>query len=541
MKNLFSLSLILMSFTAFQITAQVSQPKINPFLSDPVYGQTHFNSAQTDAIPYKVKSGIFNVNLSDCAHVEGGPVNITTLAATNKDYMWAIGTDRVAYVYIKNGKFESVAKTMYTGITPRKTKEYYEKSYTNLEEVTQTTERLFGKRAGTELLGNGLYTLVDSNNILYANVGTKICAYGLIDESNPAKGIELKREIQMADFMPKGTLPGTDFKALALLGMGMTYDGYIIVGALNGMAVIDRDFKTTKQYYAYTATEFCTNSFCIDDKNGIYVATGSFIPNSDGYMRKLVWNGKNLSDNETEGAWKAPYNCGDWPPAIKVTTGTGSTPTLMGFGDKEDKLVVIPDGTNRANIVAFWRNEIPKDFQQKAGTKTRRIADAIPVNCGLPNDLKWIQTEQSLVVSGNGVFFVNNMPNFKKDEPFPSDRLVEAMASGPVLEPPFGMEKFEWNSKTHRFKSAWTRSDINSTTMVPIVSEGSEIVFVSGYSDKEGWIINGMNWKTGKVVHKTIFGKTNFGNGAYALLQFFENGDLLFNSISGPYRVKYKK
>ena len=42
-----------------------------------------------------------------------------------------------------------------------------------------------------------------------------------------------------------------------------------------------------------------------------------------------------------------------------------------------------------------------------------------------------------------------------------------------------------------------------------------------------------MDWDTGATVHRTIFGKSNYGNGAYAILQFLPNGDLLFNSLVG--------
>ena len=35
------------------------------------------------------------------------------------------------------------------------------------------------------------------------------------------------------------------------------------------------------------------------------------------------------------------------------------------------------------------------------------------------------------------------------------------------------------------------------------------------------------------------FGRKNLGNGAYAILEYLENGDLLFNSIVGPLRVLY--
>jgi hypothetical protein len=39
-------------------------------------------------------------------------------------------------------------------------------------------------------------------------------------------------------------------------------------------------------------------------------------------------------------------------------------------------------------------------------------------------------------------------------------------------------------------------------------------------------------------VHRTIFGQDNFGNGAYAVIQFLPNGEQLCNSIGGPILVK---
>lgn len=38
---------------------------------------------------------------------------------------------------------------------------------------------------------------------------------------------------------------------------------------------------------------------------------------------------------------------------------------------------------------------------------------------------------------------------------------------------------------------------------------------------------------------RRFFGDASFGNGAYAVLQYLENQDLLFNSIAGPFRVHY--
>jgi hypothetical protein len=50
----------------------------------------------------------------------------------------------------------------------------------------------------------------------------------------------------------------------------------------------------------------------------------------------------------------------------------------------------------------------------------------------------------------------------------------------------------------------------------------------------------GLDWNTGKNRTRVEFGQTNRGNGAYAILQLLENGDLLFNSVIGPYRIPLK-
>jgi hypothetical protein len=70
------------------------------------------------------------------------------------------------------------------------------------------------------------------------------------------------------------------------------------------------------------------------------------------------------------------------------------------------------------------------------------------------------------------------------------------------------------------------------------VSTASNIVFVNGYTKQDGWELTGMDWNTGEIVHRTIFGQDNLGNGAYALIQFLPDGDLLFNSVGGAARMR---
>ena len=309
----------------------------------------------------------------------------------------------------------------------------------------------------------------------------------------------------------------------------MTYYRKLGIAGGHSITVIDRDFKEAPQTVKFDSDENATNSIAVDEKNGIYLAT-------DKYMRKVVWTGTKLSQDEKDGAWKSEYETSEEPPAIKVGKGTGSTPTLMGFGDDEDKLVVITDGAERMNIVAFWRDKIPAGFKQQAGTKSNRIAGQMQITAGLPKNTKWVQSEQSVVVKGYGAFVVNNMiPEA------PKDKLVALLSIGPVIDTPHGAERLEWNPKTHSWKSIWVRSDVTSISTVPSLSGPSNIVFINGYYKDSGWEVTGMDWNTGKTVHRSIFGKDNFGNGAYAIMQFLPNGDLLFNSIAGPIRIDFSK
>ena len=105
-------------------------------------------------------------------------------------------------------------------------------------------------------------------------------------------------------------------------------------------------------------------SLCVDEDGGIYV------PSVD-HLHKVVWTGQRLSTDEADGAWSAPYrNGGGW--------GSGTTPSLMGFGPDEDRFVVIGDGDEVVNITLFWRDDIPDDWEQLPGAPCRRIAGIGP-------------------------------------------------------------------------------------------------------------------------------------------------------------------
>ncbi|HET8948590.1 MAG TPA: hypothetical protein VFQ07_16535, partial [Candidatus Polarisedimenticolia bacterium] len=264
----------------------------------------------------------------------------------------------------------------------------------------------------------------------------------------------------------------------------------------------------------------------VDPKGGIYAV-------SDKMMRKLVWNGYRLSEKLSEGAWSAPYDTGRQPPAGKAGTGSGSAPSLMGFGDDKDKLVLITDGADRMKLVAFWRDRIPEGFKERPWARSLRVAGQVQVTCGLVPPPAFLQSEQSVVVRGYGAFVVDTVRAQGSDQ-----GLVDAMAAGPVFEPAAGAERFQWDPVYGQWHSVWTRPDVVVTGAGPALSAPSNTVLVQGYTKKDGWELTGMDWNTGRTVHRSLFGPGPLGNGSLATIHLLGKDDLLLDSLGGPIRAQ---
>lgn len=504
---------------------QFNTPAPNPWLAQATYSITHFNSAQTDAFPYAVKEGTFEVNPDDCPSTWSGPVNLMTLASTSADYMWGMSSDRVSYIKTTGDSFERVAEAPLPG-TPMHSEEELKtliSDYSSYDRLQQAAVKILGQFPQMSM-ANGNYVLCDRDNYVYTNAGKIIARYRLADKNDPAKGIVLDGQIDMTPHI---------FGSFTLVGVSMTYDGYLVVASQKGLSTVARDMSGVIDSYQLPEGQILTNSLSLDEDGGVYVASNSVSANGKGLMQKLICRNGHFSDKESDGAWSATYDGGPEAPAIKLGFGTGSTPTLMGFGDEEDKLVVITDGAKRMKLVAFWRDRIPEDFVS-VDAANPRLAGTFEVSCGLPEATEWIQSEQSVVAGGYDAFVVNNI-NVTSEKV--SDKIIGVLAIGPIIEGPKGVECVRWNTVDNKWESKWKRGDVSSISMIPSVSMASEMVFVNGYGP-DGWDVTGLDWATGSTRQRVIFGKNNRGNGAYAIIQYLSDGSLLFNSVAGPFRVR---
>lgn len=282
----------------------INRPVVNPYLASSLYSITHFDSSQSDSTPYGPSRGNFTVDPTTKPVVYGGPINIITLASTNKNYMWAVGADRISYVNMAGKKWNVVAKyealaDASSDILPVPDENFstFGKSSAvgmDVDKMDEYLKSLFGDNYA-DRFGNGVYSVVDNENVLYTNYGGNLYAFALKDPNKPSAGITKRYMIE--DVVT--AIQGDDHPDNArVFGLSITYDGHLIITFSNGVAVIDRNLDLDSvSFYKFDDDEYVSNSLAVDENNGIYVA-------SDRFMHKLVWTGTTLSGDEADGAWE---------------------------------------------------------------------------------------------------------------------------------------------------------------------------------------------------------------------------------------------
>lgn len=540
----------------------IMAPK-NPYLADVALPMVHDDPSQSDALLQAGPTGIHQLDESQILRAPAGPLNATAMGPVtypNGDQVvWTNSPTRVAKILVSNGQYKEIVHYVLPHadyISPEKTEEIKAKldSAKDEAEMLDYVSKTFPLYLETVASRSGIYSMLGAGNELILLSHNKIVVLGDKDPNDAYSPIVIKRSFDIPPaalatwtmrwrtivprLMSGGGAGGLDvtFSDIAkilqdfVLALNMTYDGHIVFATVTGtVGIIDKEFKGEPQLVNLNDGGLVTNSFAVDDKGGIYIA-------SNKAMHKVVWTGTKLSTDEADGAWVSEYDNfeGDHGGARSGSTGTGSTPTLMGFGPDEDKLVVITDGSKRMKLVAFWRDQIPADFKQKPGTKSPRIADQIEVSFGR-TDLDASQSEQSVAVLGTGAFVVNNtIQNPVKGG------LETVLVSGVTREGPRGVERLDWDKASRSFKETWWQSDISSPSTVPMISAGSSQVYFNRYVDK-AWEVTGLDWETGAVKTRLITNGSQAYNGAYTVIQVLPEGDIVYGALLGSTRLHVEK
>ncbi len=505
----------------------VNMPEVNPYLHNSHNPISHENPAQTDAV--NIASGSKGRTLG----VNDAKVLYTDIE-TSHHVIKNIGDKRVAYfsgagvsiskVDVTGENFELIHRTMLPGheaeektLTPgiKALLKKVDTAQAALDEKAILALTDEAAKAGFKLQNftNATYKMIDKDGFLYTIMGAgTLLKYS--DDNKFEAPLRLVKKADLRDSLPKDVAKGVS----RIIGIGMTWDGNLAVVAPGVIAVLDRDFMLLDMLPI--PGEAVDNSIALDE-TGIYLVTSK-------RMLKAAWNGKKLSIDEKDGGWSAGYNNMDPKVAIEkgaISRGSGTTPALMGFGDDEDKLVIIADADEKGtNLVAYWRDKIPSDFKQIPGTKSRRIAGQISIK------ISFLTIEPSPNVLGYEVAVLNT----SYPEPVKASPWGNALLSGLTRKPPLGIEKFIWNPRENRFERSWTNYQIdNSDIGVGVISVPNRMLYTV-HRDAGKGVLVGLDWATGIIkatwrmpTDSAVWG--SYGN----IISFAEDGDMLAGGLFG--------
>ena len=505
-------------------------PRQNPYLVPTYSAMTHFDPAQQDSVAVPAPVGIHRIREADSRLVPGGLVNIGfqvfPALEDGTQYALAANSQQVAKIRIDGDRFDLIdllALPMNSGLVgdaARDVAAEFDSRRSEGELLTYVNQH-YHRWLENNTARGGIYNVLAADGTLFVPHFDRIIAVGSVDPRRLSSILEIKYEIDLSKVMGSA-----DALKDAIFGMNMTYDGTLVFVTLGGVLGALKPAPGAQPTTVRFDGETITNSVAIGEDNGVYVV-------SSRKMRKVMWTGDRFSMDPADGAWESEYDVHDKElGGVTIGKGSGSTPSLMGFGDDEDKLVVITDGTRVMNIVAFWRDDIPDDFKANPDYKSRRIASQMQVNFG-NTDRKAAQTEQSVAVAGYGALVVNNTP---AETPLPT-LLENGLTSGVTRPAPFGVEKFEWDTATNSWKRAWVNVEVANPTTVPVVSTVSRHVYFSQFRDGN-WEVSGLDWDTGAYDTRIILGPSQRFNGAWSPISFFADGDIGLGGLFGFMRIE---
>ena len=531
---------------------------MNPYLAQSYNTQTHWNDAASDSVDIAVPRGFFEVTPQSVQVVSNESVGLPSVndqVAGQEIHWWWAGYS-LRKLRLEGDKLVEIGRTSipvklpnYTAVSPEQrlgqaaaVKGFLDaRDEKGLLDYMKAQPNRMASASADQVANGAVYAVLTRDDAFIGCNGRQVFRIDQEDPKNPTSGMKAAQVMTLPVSLFDNERPKRKSRLPVdvAFGMGMTFNGFLVINTAGGKVItLNRDtLELVDTFTVQGQDELFLNSFATGpEANGgaVYVAS-----NTTMYRLVVDGNGKIRSD-EASGAWAEPYDRGIVMPAPKIGDGTGSTPTLMGFGPDEDKLVVITDGAKKMRLVAFWRDGIPAGAKQKAGTPSARTVDQIEVDMG--PGIEIVQSEQSVSGYGDYAFVVNNI--LTKEEPLlTQDSYYVNIINGATRPGPVGAAAFKWDHGKHQWTKQWARTDVSSISIVPMISGDSHMAIIDGFF-ADGWNDRhhiGMDLDTGKTVMSIRTGTDPTFNGMYAPIKVNSQGQFFYGMAFGMVRLDTSK
>jgi hypothetical protein len=290
----------------------------------------------------------------------------------------------------------------------------------------------------------------------------------------------------------------------------ITQDGWIAFNTTGGtFGVIKPDFSQVVTVpLPLTAGEISYhNNFPVDTDNSMYVVTTS-------KMIKLKWNNPFLTIE-----WTSPYDFVGNGPTTILSKGSGTTPTLIGWGNGNDKLVVVADGHSPNNMVAFWRDELPVGW---SGLPNKDIRVAGIVNLtGFQNLNNGFQSIENSICANGYEMAVAQYNGF-------SYGCTNAK----------GVIKCRWDTAANTLNLVWNNATVNFNNALTY-SRQSNLLYGNGKETDCNYYFYGLDWNTGNMVIKKLLGNSADYNDQGCNISIGDDSTLVEPSETGFFQIQY--
>ena len=377
---------------------------------------------------------------------------------------------------------------------------------------------------------SGAYSVLDRAGRLIVAHRQSLDVYADQVPGNRTSPIEKVRSLELTGVMCRG-----DDR---IVGITMLYDGMVAFATeLGVVGVVPRQPGRMRRANVRTISqngadcdnpaverndlEQISNSIAADENGGIYVVTSKA-------QYKYRWNGRRLGR-----AGRATYEPGGVQGGARLGAGSGSTPSLMGTGRRDDKFVVITDGRPLMHLVLMWRDKIPAGWKPIARGKHRRIACEVPVRFGDPKRTQTV-SEQSVLVRGDAAVVVDNTHPLDPAYAAMPEQVRPFSVVADQAEPnaPHGIERIDWRPRSRTCKVRWANPDVSMPNGIPTMSVRSGLVYDVGLHDGV-WGLSGVDFRTGEERLWVPSSAEPFENSFFAASQIGPRGAVWTGNLHG--------